>query len=159
MDLLSLVMRVSLNLMETRSRQQGQEASKRTKVVLLYSFKVHMILMKSKFPLKYLLLDDGTVRLWGPTIAEKSSCVLCSTSWQPHSCTGSAHQCLALTCSPCGQTWDWHCKTPRPKLPKHSRYLAAKLLHPLPHFRDQHLQRADRDRTASMGEFPLHVVI
>lgn len=102
-------MRVSLNLMDTRSRQQGQEASKSTKVVKI-SFKVYMKLMKPKFPLKYLLLDDRTVRFWGPTTAEKSSCLLCSTSQQSHSCIGSAHGCLALTCGQRGQPQDWHCR-------------------------------------------------
>lgn len=48
---------------------------------------------------------------------------------------------------------------PRPKLARHSRYLAAKILHPLPHFRDQHLEEADRDRTASMEEFLLRADI
>jgi len=145
-------MRVSLNLMETTSRKQGQEASKSTKVVKI-SFKIHMKLIKSKFPLKYFLLDDRIVRFWGPTAAEQSSCVLCSASRQSHPCTGSAHRCLALMCT------QGTCHLPRPKVARHSRHLAAKLLHPLSHFRDQHSQRTDRDRTASVGEFPLRANI
>lgn len=89
-NLLSLVMRVSLNLMEARSRQQGQEASKNTKVAKI-RFKIHMKLINLNFFWNIRPLMTG---------------------------------------------------------------LAAKLLHPLPHFRDRHSQRADRDRTASFEGIP-----
>lgn len=47
----------------------------------------------------------------------------------------------------------------QPNLTRHCRYLSAKLLYAHPHFRDQHLQTADRNRTAVMEGFPLHVDI
>lgn len=106
-DLLSLVIRVSLN-------SEGQEASKSTEVVKI-SFKIHMKLMKTKFPLKYLLLGNRTVRFWAPTTAERNSSVFHSTSHWSHFCGGSVHRCLALTCMGLALQ-----DAPRQKLARHS---------------------------------------